>query len=199
MNGNFKNYRLIVFVFSLLFGSCTSNDYLISEEIPSSTMINMSTYDYLASKPAQFDQFLRIIDLTNSKESINSNDYTILIPQNGSIEEFVFENGKEEIDEFQTSDLVTLLNKYIVSQKITTDLTIDKLEVMSLFGDKLIFSLKKESWKGVENIGPMYLSINNLKIVDNDKDDVMIKVVTPDIETNTGVLHILSVNHLFGF
>lgn len=196
------NYRFIVFFFvlSVFFTSCTEEEYFFTENIPSTKNVDMNTYDYLASKPAQFEKFVEIIDLTNSEDLINSQDYTVLAPQNTSIERYIFENGKKEIGDFETIELDSLLNQYVFDQKITSDLALaNTIETVNLNDDQVEFSIEREKWKGVENVGASYLSVLNLKDVEDDKDDILVKVVTPDMVTTTSIVHILSLDHLFGF
>jgi hypothetical protein len=197
-----NNYRFIVFFFvlSVFFTSCTEEEYFFTENIPSTKNVDMNTYDYLASKPAQFEQFVKIIDSTNSEDLINSQDYTVLAPQNGSIERYILENGKMEIGDFETIELDSLLNQYLFVQKITSDLAAaDKFETFNLNDNQIEFSIEGETWKGVPSVGANYLSVLNMKDVEDDKDDVLVKVVTPDMVTTTGIVHILSLDHLFGF
>ena len=197
-----NNYRFIVFFFvlSVFFTSCTEEDYFFSENIPPNKNVDMNTYDYLASKPEQFEQFVKIIDSTNSEDLINSQDYTVLAPQNSSIEKYIFENGKMEIGDFETIELDSLLNQYLFDQKITSDLAAtNPIETVNLNDGQVEFSIERETWKGVENVGASYLSVLNMKDVEDDKDDILVNVVTPDMETTTGIVHILSLDHLFGF
>lgn len=197
-----NNYRFIVFFFvlSVFFTSCTEEEYFFTENISSSKNVDMNTYDYLASKPAQFEQFVKIIDLTDSEDLINSQDYTVLAPQNGSIERYILESGKMEIGDFEAIELDSLLNQYVFDLKITSDLAAANIfEAVNLNEDQIVFSIERETWKGVENVGASYLSVLNMKDVADDKDDILVKVVTPDMMTTTSVVHILSLDHLFGF
>ncbi len=193
------SYALICSLIAILFTSCSDKDYFFEENIQVTNKISTGTYEYLASMPNQFSQFVSVIDLTNSKDLINSANYTIIAPQNFSIERFVFEYGKKDITEFSMDELDALLKRYVINTKITSDVLGDALQVASEGDQELVFTIRQENWKGVENIGPEYISIDNLKDIDDDKDNIRVKVVTPDLETSTGIVQVLSKNHLFGF
>jgi len=193
------DFVLIYSIILVLLVGCSEQDYFKTEPIVATGKIDSDTYTYLVSKPEQFSDFVEIIDLTNSKDLINSIDHTILAPQNYSINRFVFENGKNEITDFPVADLNLLLQMYIINSKVISDALIDPITISNINGDEIIFQIKRESWKGVDNAGPEYISIINLKNIEDDTDDVQAKVVTPDIETISGIVQVLSIDHLFGF
>lgn len=183
----------------ILLSSCSNQDYFSSIPISRATTIDANTYSYLASISDEFSLFVELIDSTESKELINSIGTTVIAPHNYSIERYVFESGKEKITEFSKADLFKLIKRYIIPIKVSSWDFIDTVHVNNLLGDKMLFEIKRDKWKGVDNIGPQYILINNLKNIEDDKDDIQVKVITPDIETSSGILHVLSKDHLFGF
>jgi hypothetical protein len=198
----FKKELSFILIFGLvvaLFGACSDEEYFKADPIANSKTIDIDTYTYLSSKPDQFSAFVEVIDLSNSKELINNANSTVIAPQNYSIKRFVFEQGKETLSDFQAEELQNLLKQYIVNARIVSEDLTQPVSTTNIFGGELVFEIKREKWKGVDNIGPQYISLNNLKNINDDKDDIQVKVVTPDLQTTTGVVHVLTNDHLFGF
>lgn len=182
-----------------LLSACSDEDYFTVDPITVSKTIDSDTYSYLASHPEQFAAFVEVIDLSNSKELINRENTTVLVPQNYSISRFVFEQGKKELSDFQPDELLDYLRQYVVRTRIVSEDLSDPISTENEFGHELVFEVKKEKWKGVDNIGPEYISVYNLKDLNDDKDDIQVKVVTPDLVTSTGIVQVLTNEHLFGF
>ena len=191
-----------VLIFSLvlvLFGACSDDDYFTADPVRKQTAITSDTYTYLSSKPDQFGAFVELIDLTDSKDLVNGSNSTILAPQNYSVNRLVEELGKESLADIQSDLLMELVKKYVVTSKITSEDLNEPVTVTNVFGHELVFEIKREVWKGVDNIGPQYISVYNLKDSDVDTDDIEVKVVTPDLETSSGIIQVLAKEHLFGF
>ncbi len=198
----FRKEISLILLFGLvlvLFDACSNEDYFTADPVANSKTIDSDTYNYLASQPAQFGAFVEVIDLSNSKDLINSANSTVIAPQNYSIKRFVFEQGKEKLSDFQAEDLQNLLKQYIINARIVSEDLTEPISVQNVFGNELVFEIKREKWKGVDNIGPQYISLLNFKNIDDDKDNIQVKVVTPDLQTATGIVHVLTNDHLFGF
>lgn len=193
------SYILCFGLVLVLFGACSDEDYFSSNPVSNPPTIDSDTYTYLTSKPAQFSAFVEAIDLSNTRDLVNSTNSTVIAPQNYSIERFVFEQGKKELSDFQAEELENIVKQYIINLRIVSEDLIEPISTSNVFGHELVFEIKREKWKGVDNIGPQYISVYNFKDMDDDKDDVQVKVVTPDLATTTGIVQVLTNDHLFGF
>lgn len=193
------SFILIYALVLVLFGACSDEDYFSADPISNQAAITSDTYTYLASKPEQFSSFLEVIDLTNSQELINTLNSTVIAPQNNSIKRFLEELGEEQVSDISTEILLDHLKKYVVNTKVTSVDLAEPLTAPNVYGHDLIFEIKREKWKGVDNVGPQYISVYNLKDIGDDTDDIEVKVVTPDLETTSGIVQVLAKDHLFGF
>ncbi|WP_345330604.1 hypothetical protein [Mucilaginibacter defluvii] len=114
----------------ILLSACKKDDYK-NDGGPSNPYVDMTTYDFLKSKP-QFDSLVKIIDHAGLKDAVNS-DVTFFATTNYSITGYVtakknqkaVETGNENfefgIDDIPTKELADSMKTYMFKGKINRD------------------------------------------------------------------------------
>lgn len=131
MNLVMKKYiGSIVCAAVILLSACKKDDYK-NDGGPSNPYVDMTTYDFLKSKP-QFDSLVKIIDHAGLKDAVNS-DVTFFATTNYSITGYVaakknqkaVETGNENfefgIDDIPTKELADSMKTYMFKGKINRD------------------------------------------------------------------------------
>jgi hypothetical protein len=215
-------YILTFFGLCLMVTACKKNDYIIGGDVHD-PRVNMTTYDFLKSKPL-FDTLSILIDKAGMKEEINGNntffaptDYSIadLLAQRTRIIQLKYnnENIKYTLDSLPIPELRDSLRSHLFAGAINR-------ESLSL-GDKLFKSKSNEdfsilleetdNYTGLLTTKPQYLYLVKVRngldpklpngepdpsIPDEDKD-IKELVQTSGIITTNGILHVLHNKHKF--
>lgn len=193
-------YSLFSVAIGLNLTAC-EEDYFHPEEFRSNQNVNVTTYDFLTSRPEIFRLFVEIVDATDYKDSININGATVLVVKNKAVNAFLELNNISSIDEIERDLLKSLMGKYVFRKSLSTEDNIGTVPTkeISVSDYGLHFSLKKDDWKGVQGVGPTVIVVTDLKDEELETDDVTIQVVTTDIKSTTGMLQVFGNDHVFGF
>ncbi len=176
---------------ALVVWSCT-DDFFSDGGVPTGT-VNMTTYDYLVSHDDSFGEVVKIIDRAGVKDSVNKQGVTFFAPQNQSVSNYLALQGADAVEDIDPATLKDLVLKYMVENRIKrADLSTAPEQLTSLGAHEMKVSVVIDKWKGVQNIGPKFM------MLEVDGNETMI--TTADLESTTGVVHILEgINHVFGF
>jgi uncharacterized surface protein with fasciclin (FAS1) repeats len=142
----------------------------------------MTIYDYIAANPDQYSDFMKIlekggIDKTLSAYNPHGVGYTLFLPDNAAIEQFI-----DESDQFSTLDdllndaeFVAILSRYhAVNMSINSnDFPFGALPAQTLSDDYLTVSFVIET-------DTSYYKINN-----------QAAVIKPNIELSNGIIHLI--------
>lgn len=201
MNIDFKYILLSLLSLVLLMTtvSCEDSGYFEDSKLNVSKNIDMTNYDYIASV-GNYSQFTKAVDMAEFKDTINESDVTLLVAGDNSFKDYLVSLNVESIVEADTIQVRSFLKKYIFKQRILkSDIGSETKEFKPMSDATYYMSVRNGKWRGVDNIGPEYINILDKKDVSNDRDDVTAKTVTCDLQTKNGVIHVLTVDHDFGF
>nr|WP_294875830.1 fasciclin domain-containing protein [uncultured Pedobacter sp.] len=212
------SYILTLFSFCLAFTACKKNDYIIGGDLHD-PHVNMTTYDFLKTKPL-FDTLVVLIDKAGLKEEINGSN-TFFAPTDYSIkallarrtlviqQKYQDENIKYTLDSLPIPELRDSLRSHLFAGKINREqLSLENKVFKSLSGEDFSILLKEvDSYTGPVTTKPQYLFLTKIRngldpdpIPDDypDEDrDIIELVQTSGILTTNGVLHVLNNTHKF--
>lgn len=130
-NTSFKTIGLTVFALVLMISACKKSGYYVDGGLSgqSEAEMNMTTYDFLASRPNHaFDSLIKIIDLTNTKAVVNQANITFYAVPNAAVIRFQSQFVPADriqvrpISKVGLDTLKMLLNRFIISgNKITLE------------------------------------------------------------------------------
>lgn len=199
----------------VVFTSGCSKDYFADGGVlnPEETMnLNMSTMDYLKSRPDVFDTLVTLINLTGLEAAVNANGSTFLAPKDYSIHNYfnlVFPDPEKrpktfsEIPVDEMEKITAILKNYIIPNKqIVRDELATTYSYSTTFGDsKARFNIVQDDYLGNVNMGAKNI-IFALNIGSPGGPEVYrsVQVETADLHATTGIIHVLAADsHIFGF
>lgn len=217
LNMKIKHLMLLAFAVAMMMTSCKKDKYIIGGSLHNAK-VNMTTYDYLKTNRL-FDTLLVLIDKAGMKEEING-DVTFFAPTDYSIkalllrrEEKLQQQNNDESLKYNLSDLpVAELRDSLRSHLFTGKITRESLSLSNkLFTSKAneLFSIRlmEGTSPGLVSSKPQYLFLVKVRngldpetLPDDypDKDrDISDVAQTSNIQTTTGVLHVLNNLHRF--
>lgn len=174
--------------------------------------LGVSTYDFIKSRPDQFEKIQWIIDHHNLQDLVNKSNTTFFIPESKSVETYLTIKEQETVQLDKLPDvykdtLGMYIKKYMFDSKIMREDLSTKIEdVIALSGDTLGVSLMESYFKGVEGFGPKYLMLSSplKEFVDENTGKKRtfrynVTVKTSNLESTNGAVHVLEPGHVFGF
>lgn len=223
-----KYLKLLLYI--LIFSTIVScEDYYRDGGKTSIAPLNMSSIEFIESRPDIFDTTLLILRKSGLDKVLEEGKYTFFIPQKESIirllknvHSYVKENkdslGYEKdtvlIDDIKADIWKKYMSRYIFEGEILRD-DIAKGAIVkispkesdieggkyyeSYMGYNMLLYLDYTSWKGVEEAGPRLIGIIDMKEEYPDDDFVDESIITSNLRTKNGVIHVLSKGHTFGF
>ncbi|WP_288880627.1 fasciclin domain-containing protein [Pedobacter panaciterrae] len=212
------SYILTLVAFCVAFTACKKNDYIIGGDLHD-PHVNMTTYDFLKTKPL-FDTLVVLIDKAGLKDEINGNN-TFFAPTDYSIkallarrtlviqQKYQDENIKYTLDSLPVPELRDSLRSHLFTGKINREqLSLENKVFKSLSGEDFSILLKQvDSYTGLVTTRPQYLYLTKIRngldpnpipddYLDEDRDIIEL-VQTSGILTTNGVLHVLNNTHKF--
>lgn len=212
------SYILTLVAFCVAFTACKKNDYIIGGDLHD-PHVNMTTYDFLKTKPL-FDTLVILIDKAGLKDEING-DNTFFAPTDYSIksllerrtliiqQKYQDENIKYTLDSLPIPELRDSLRSHLFAGKINREqLALENKVFKSLAGEDFSILLKEvDDYTGLNTTKPQYLYLTKIRsgldpdpipddYPDEDKDIIDL-VQTSGILTTNGVLHVLNNRHKF--
>lgn len=109
-------------------------------ELVTSTTTDVNIYEYLKSKPAQFSEFVKILDKTGYAGFLNAyGSYTVFAPVNTAVQAYLKEANKTSIDQLDDTELKNIVKFHLIQDTIGTSSFKDgKLPLATMFGQYLV-------------------------------------------------------------
>lgn len=212
-----KHLLLLVFVVVAMASACKKDKYIIGGSIHDAH-VNMTTYDYLKTNRL-FDTLLVLVDKAGMKEEING-DVTFFAPTDYSIKALLFrrqeklrqDNNDESLtytlNDLPVPELRDSLRSHLFAGKITREsLSLSNKLFTSKSNEAFSVRLLEQESPGLVSSKPQILFLVKLR---NGLDpepltpgypvldvDLYTYAQTSNIQTTTGVLHVLTNTHRF--
>lgn len=180
-------------------------------------------YEYLHSNSYDWDSIVKIIDRAGLKEMFEKEEFTFVGPTNITVRKWFYWDRK---DGMSGTDKGYVIHGYKSIKQVPVDLcrkivyshVIDKIVLRDLvaratydetqkitdggdflttrWGNRLWFWTDKEPYMGIDDMGPVILSMASLDKYDKKLKDIGIASV--DIRPTNGVVHSLPYSYNFG-
>lgn len=217
LNMKITHLVLLAFAVAMMVTSCKKDKYIIGGSLHDAH-VNMSTYDYLKTNRL-FDTLLVLIDKAGMKEEING-DVTFFAPTDYSIKALLVrrqeklqqenndENLRYNLSDLPIPELRDSLRSHLFTGKITREsLSLSNKLFTSKSNEPFSIRLIEGVSPGLVSSKPQYLFLVKLRngldpeplpdnYADEDKDIADV-AQTSNIQTTTGVLHVLNNTHRF--
>jgi hypothetical protein len=208
----------------ILFSSCKKDDYK-NDGGTSNAYVDMTTYDFLKSKP-QFDSLVKAIDRAGLQDAVNG-DITFFVTTNYGVADYVaakknqkaIEIGDENIDfgikDIPSQELNDSLKTYMFEGKINrSDITLAGRLYNSLLGSipNVQYMIKFRRAFDYSNYLDYVDYVTYTKVIgtrdDQEADpenipesqrDLSVDCQTSGIITKTGIVHVLNGGHRLFF
>lgn len=217
INMKMKYILIMAFAVIAMASACKKDKYVIGGSLHDAH-VNMTTYDYLKTNRL-FDTLLVLIDKAGMKEEING-DVTFFAPTDYSIKALLKrredklrqdnnnENLKYNLSDLPVPELRDSLRSHLFTGKITREsLSLNNKLFTSKSNEPFVVKLIEQESPGVVSNRPQILFL--IKVRNGlDPDPVPENYPTQDldlytfaqtsnIQTTTGVLHVLTNTHRF--
>lgn len=171
-----------------------------------------TTMAYLESRPQSFDTLVALIKLCGLENTVNAPGSTFFAPKDYSIHNYfkllfaeldTWPASLGDIGEEDRTAIAGLLKHYIIPDKrlMRRDLQTSYSYLNTLGGRKARFNLVREDYLGNVNMGAQSI-VFSLNLAGEGQREFYqsVRVVVSDIQSSTGVVHILdSDTHILGF
>lgn len=200
---------ITVFIFTLALLTSCQDEYYFDGGL-SDGELNMTTYDFLKSRPDQFEKLVLIIDKNELKDTINSANSTFFVPKDKSIERYLEFATWDDIQFLKLSDeqfiiLGELLKSYIIPKKLPrSSIIAEGKEYENILGETVEVSFQQNPYNGVPGYGPKYVLFSRYVITEVAEDELVTTkstatVSTSDLVSTNGIVHVLlETTHIFG-
>lgn len=192
--------------------SCNDDYYADGGVLETVGEYSGTTTAYLESKPRLFDSLTTLIRLCDLTAEVNAAGNTFFAVQNYSIFNYLKltfpdptkrPKSLNDLSQEELDKIKIILRGYIVpSQRIVRDqLSTSYIYHDTAVGKKARFNLVREDYLGNVNKGAAYIMFG-LNTSSNPAQEryQSVKVVTTDVLTRTGVLHVVETDtHILGF
>jgi len=203
-------FRILLSLCSLLILSCAKDNGFYKHELQK-TRFEGNIYEYLKSKPGVYDSLVKVIDRVGLEDVLSSSDVTVFAPTNESFR-LALENlnnirrKAEQPIEFlgnvQYEHLDTMMSQYIMRGNLPSD-SLKNQDGSFLYdfryGYRMHGKLVESYSSGYIYGGPSVIEFSDTKNSPFLRNWVTTSTASIDIETNNGVVHVLSPDHVFGF
>jgi uncharacterized surface protein with fasciclin (FAS1) repeats len=206
---------IVIVMMVIFFCSGCSDEYFTDGgvlPIEEAGVLNVSTMQYLESKPAQFDTLVKLIKLTGLEGEINKSGNTFLAPQDYSIHNYfllLYPDKSQwpalsSLSVEEKEAIAQILSNYIIpNQQIERNSLSPAYSFATTSGNrKARFNLVREDYLGNVNMGAAYIMF----ALDISPEGSLVeryqtvRVVTTDLRSTNGIVHVLDSNtHIFGF
>ncbi len=180
-------------------------------------VFNVSSYEFLKTKPLYFDTVMLIVDKAGLKETLDKEKLTFFIPTDHAIKRTM--DALNQTRYFQSKDSVFIkdippfiwrkfLSQYIIKDKyLLKDIVRYDIAQPNIFPGQFMTSydgyvmnlgVQFSDYGGTKDVGPRKIIFTNIGDMGNPLGITAV-VATSDIQTTTGVVHVLSDNHEFAF
>jgi hypothetical protein len=215
---------LLILIMAVLLASCKKDDYKVDGGTHN-PKVDMTTYDYLKSKP-QFSSLMRLIDRAGLKETVNS-DITFFACTNYSVDEFVSARYNRRAIELNDENIIYTLDSLPLQEvkdslkmyMYNGDLGRDQLTVEGSYYQNLLGPIPNVSFyinlRRTQDYGSYIDHVDYIrftKVIGTRDETVPDQTTIPATErdqgydcqttgiiTNTGTIHVMSNYHRLFF
>jgi hypothetical protein len=201
------------FALEVVFFSCNKPDGPYYDYVNKVHIFDGNSLEFLQSQNGVYDSLLLVIDrLPDIKDSIEQDSVTLVAATNRSFETAIKNlNALRQVQgkaplylaSVDSAQLDTIMARYVLRGKITTDYVSQYVDGISGFGIKYATEInlqyKKTSADGANLSGPQLLYISDMKGSPYTDNWVRSTTASVNLYTNNGVIHTLVPNHEFGF
>lgn len=211
-NTSFKTIAITIVAAVGMISACKKSNYYVDGGLSgqSAAEMNMTTYDFLASRPNHvFDSLVKIIDLTNTKGVVNQANITFYAAPNDAVVRFQStfvpsdKFAVRPLAKFGVDTLKMLLNRFIIpGYKLTLEkAVIDKVQYYKdNNGDSLLIYGKGGGVNAGSSIqtSAYYMNYEHRKIKKVDSVNYTGEIQTHNLITANARLHVLRNGANFG-
>lgn len=177
----------------------------------------VSSFDHLNSQPFFFDSLITIIKLAGLEKELKDSTVTFFAPTDFSILKAMNGVNAQRHNDFKDSlrlqDIPadvwrTFLSRYIfrdkymlkdIARRDPLQLNIfPGMNMESLDGYIMNIGVEFSDYAGTRDVGPRRVTITNMGDLASPAFNTN-NVATSDMQTKTGIIHVLDANHTFGF
>lgn len=206
--------KLIVAIALIVLTGC-GKDYFTDGgtlDLQETAKLNVSTMDYLKSRPHVFDTLTALITLTGLEAAVNASGNTFLAPKNYSIRNYFILKYPDpskrpksfaEIPEEDLEAIEAKLKNYIIpDKKIIRNELSTTYSYLNTFGDtRARFNVVRDDYLGNVNMGARFVIFSlNVGLPGGPEFYQSVQVETADLQSTNGIVHVLTADtHIFGF
>ncbi|MGE7775059.1 hypothetical protein ACQKLP_10060 [Chitinophaga sp. NPDC101104] len=131
--------------------------------------LDMNIYDFLKSRPLEFDTIVWILDKTGLAEEVKKSNITFIAPKDLCVVKYLKQIGGAKLDTMNTDTLRKAMSKYILPnvrvwrEEVPFDYEAAKgggQFVKTLSGDSLFLdSPRRDDYNGVKEAGPKFFRV----------------------------------------
>ena len=170
----YKSFGLLKFFIALLifiagFQSCRKEKFTLQ------TDLGLNIFAYLQSDPAQFSEFVKILNLTGNDAYLDAyGTYTLFAPTNDAIKQYLQDMGKSSVEAVDLNELKDMVRLHLIEDTIpTTTFTDGKIATPTMYGQYLTTGAQNDN--GVTSI-----TVNKIA-----------KIIKPNIRLGNGIIHVI--------
>lgn len=203
---------LSILLTTLLFG-CSKPNGSYYKYVNTVHIYDGNSLQFLQSQEGVYDSLLFVLSrLPDIQDSITSDSITLLAPTNQSFQTAiqnlnvirkVQNKSPLYLATVDSAQLDTLVSRYVLRTRITTDDVIPYVDGISAFGIKygieMNLQYKKMSADGANLSGPQLLYVSDTKTSPFIQFWVRTTTSSVNLHTNNGIVHTLVAGHEFGF
>lgn len=198
--------KILYIVVLMILCSCTKENYI--DTGVSNSKHDCTMFEFLQQDSYNWDSTVLVIkraDLVHVFDGTDNNykQITFFGPNNHSIRRFMIDNKYPTVNDIPVDICRTLMMKHVVGKKyMKEDIPLTVLNITGDIiggiiltaggGNQLHAYNIQDSYGGVAGAGPIKL---NLRSIDQKR---VVPMATPNLETNTGVVHALNGDYTFG-
>jgi hypothetical protein len=209
-----KLIKAIVFIGVLLVSGCSRDYFTDGGTLPvdKSTILGVTTMDYLKSHREMFDTLTTLIRLSGLESAVNAKGTTFLAPRDYSIHNYfnlIFPDPEKRpatldaIPQDEMTKITEILRNYIIpNEEIVRDKLASTYSYATTYGGKKArFNIVQEDYLGNVKKGAKYIIFSLNVSAPGEKEIYQsVQVATSDLRSTNGVVHVLSSDtHIFGF
>lgn len=220
-----KKITMIAFACLMLSWASCKKGYFVDSGVHSGK-INMSSYDFMRSRADIFDTVLLAIDKAGLKAQYQQEAVTLFSPQNYSIrvalrnvnnymktplvtdrtkkvrDSLGFPRDTVVFDDIKPEIWKQLFQSYTLNAKrVLNSFNNPGENHQSLSGEQTRTFIRTEAWQNVQGAGAKSLAYQFFRqslSKAGKTDTIEVRVITSDLQTTNGVLHVLDRQHEFG-
>lgn len=202
--------RILYLLCCLLVLSCAKDNGFYKHQLQK-TRFDGDIYTYLKSKPGVYDSLIKVVDRVGLDQVLVNDGVTLFAPTNESFELAIrnlnnirlkADKSRLFLSDVEYEQLDTMMSQYIIQGKVTGDSLASK-DGKSLrdfrYGYPMHGKLTESYSSGYVYGGPSVIEFSNTKRSSFLRNWVTTNTASINIETDNGVVHVLSPDHVFGF